>query len=223
MLKKKSLPLFVLLTAGIYVFVIPPEPVPLKVVFKLIPMMLILLYAFRQLPPKPAPPMRLIIIGLFFCMLGDAFIAFSFVAGLGAFLVGHVFYLTGFIKMSSLNKVRLYAVFPIAFYSFIIGRQLIAALLRGGEDGLVIPVVAYMLVISVMALTAILTGNGWATAGSLLFVLSDSILSWNRFVSDIPFSDVLIMTTYYSAQLLIATSLSSIGKLEMEEIKERIV
>ncbi|WP_113971167.1 lysoplasmalogenase [Rossellomorea aquimaris] len=211
-MKKMLLPILIGIMAALYLFIIPAEPLALKIVFKLIPMLLIILYAFRQLPAKPAPAMRLIIIGLFFCMLGDGFIAVQFVAGLGAFLIGHVFYLTGFIKMSRMNKTRLATLLPIGLYSFIIGRQLIAALQTEGNDGLVIPVIAYMLVISLMALTAILTGNRWATAGSILFVISDSILSWNMFVSAIPYSDVLIMTTYYTSQFLIAHSLASLGK-----------
>ncbi|WP_367379310.1 lysoplasmalogenase [Rossellomorea aquimaris] len=222
MLKKWMLPILIVLISAIYLFVIPPEPLTLKIVFKLIPMVLIILYALRQLPARPAPAMRLIVIGLFFCMLGDGFIALSFIAGLGAFLVGHIFYLMGFIKMSRINKSRLTAILPIGMYSFIIGRQLIAALQTDGNDGLVIPVVAYMLVISLMALSAILTGNPWAAAGSILFVISDSILSWNMFVSAIPYSDVLIMTTYYSAQFLIATSLGSIGKTVRHEEGKRI-
>lgn len=197
--------------AFIYMFIIPNEPLALKIVFKLIPMALIIFYAFCKLSAKPTPGQRLIIIGLFFCMLGDGFIAVSFVAGLGAFLVGHLFYLTGFLKTSRMNKIRMAAILPISLFSFLIGRQLIASLVTEGSNQLVIPVVAYMLVISLMAFSAILTGNIWAAAGSILFVISDSILSWNMFVSGIAYSDVLIMTTYYSAQFLIASSLSAIG------------
>ncbi|MFP3472641.1 lysoplasmalogenase family protein, partial [Micrococcus sp. SIMBA_144] len=67
---------------------------------------------------------------------------------------------------------------------------------------------------------AIMTGNKWAISGSLLFVLSDSILSWNMFVAAIPYSDVLIMSTYYSAQFLIAGSLASFSG---DKVKEKIV
>jgi len=222
MLKKTMLPILIGIMAALYIWIIPPEPLILKIAFKLIPMLLIILYAFRQLPAKPKPAMRLIVIGLFFCMLGDGFIAVSFVAGLGSFLIGHVFYLMGFIKISRINKSRLAALLPIGLYSFIIGRQLISALQTEGNEGLVIPVVAYMLVISLMALTAIMTGNLWATAGSILFVISDSILSWNMFVSAIPYSDVLIMTTYYSAQFLIAGSLVSLGNSVRHEEGKRL-
>ncbi|MEI0736025.1 lysoplasmalogenase family protein [Paenibacillus sp. JTLBN-2024] len=43
--------------------------------------------------------------------------------------------------------------------------------------------------------------------GALLFIASDSFLSWNMFVSDIAYSDVLIMGTYYVAQFLLAGSI----------------
>jgi alkenylglycerophosphocholine hydrolase len=212
LLKNLLIPILIVLTAIFYIFIVPHEPLAIKIIFKLIPMVLIIFYAFRRLTASPEPALRFVVIGLFFCMLGDGFIAVSFVAGLGAFLVGHLFYLTGFLKMSRMSKLRLSAIIPIGFYSLIIGSQLIASLSEGGNDALVIPVMAYMLVISLMALSAILTGNKRAIAGSILFVISDSILSWNMFVSDIVYSDVFIMTTYYSAQFLIADSLASFGE-----------
>ncbi|MCM3245858.1 lysoplasmalogenase [Cytobacillus firmus] len=213
-MKNLLIPILIGLMAFLYIFIIPQEPLAMKVVFKLIPMALIIIYAFRKLPASPSPALRLVVIGLFFCMLGDGFIAVSFVAGLGAFLVGHLFYLTGFLKMADITKLRLAAIIPIGLYSWLIGRQLIASIAAEGIGMLMMPFIAYMLVISIMALSAILTGSKWAIAGSLLFVISDSILSWNMFVSGVFYSDVFIMTTYYSAQFLIACSLSSFGKRE---------
>ncbi|URT68910.1 lysoplasmalogenase [Cytobacillus firmus] len=212
-MNNRLVPILIGLMAILYIFIVPSEPLAIKVTFKLIPMGLIIFYAWQKLPASAGPPLRLIVIGLFFCMLGDGFIAVSFVAGLGAFLVGHLFYLTGFLKMSRMTKFRISAIIPIGLYSLIIGSQLVASLSGAGNVALVIPVMAYMLVISLMALSAILTGNRLAIAGSILFVISDSILSWNMFVSDIVYSDVLIMTTYYSAQFLIARSLATIGGL----------
>ncbi|MBG9587467.1 lysoplasmalogenase [Cytobacillus firmus] len=208
-MNNRLVPILIGLMAILYIFIVPSEPLAIKVTFKLIPLGLIIFYAWKKLPASAGPPLRLIVIGLFFCMLGDGFIAVSFVAGLGAFLVGHLFYLTGFLKMSRMTKLRLAAIIPIGMYSLIIGSQLIASLSEAENDALVIPVIAYMLVISLMALSAILTGNRLAIAGTILFVISDSILSWNMFVADIVYSDVLVMTTYYSAQFLIARSLAS--------------
>ncbi|MNH46089.1 YhhN-like protein [compost metagenome] len=47
--------------------------------------------------------------------------------------------------------------------------------------------------------------------GAILFTISDSVLSWNMFVSDITHSGIYIMTTYYSAQFCIAYSLKTLG------------
>lgn len=226
-MNNRLVPIFIGLMAILYIFIVPSEPLAIKVTFKLIPMGLIIFYAWQKLTANAGPPLRLIVIGLFFCMLGDGFIAVSFVAGLGAFLVGHLFYLTGFLKMSRLTKFRLAAIIPIGIYSLIIGSQLIASLSEAGNDALVIPVIAYMLVISLMALSAILTGNRLAIAGSILFVISDSILSWNMFVADIVYSDVLIMATYYSAQFLIARSLvlfrEAAGQIRaIPDVKQRL-
>ena len=209
--KKSLLPFLIGLTAILYIFFIPEEPLALKIIFKLLPMMLIILYAYRRLAVKPSAARRLILIGLFFCMLGDAFIAVSFIAGLGAFLIGHLFYLSGFFKSSRSSMIRLASIIPIALYTLFFGRQLLASLLNSGNDALMIPVIAYILIISLMALSSILTGNKWASIGSILFVISDSILSWNLFVSDISYSDALIMGTYYTAQFLIATSIATLG------------
>ncbi|KIL73885.1 lysoplasmalogenase [Bacillus badius] len=205
------LPLLIGITSVIYIFIIPADPLAFKIICKLIPMMLIILYAFRRLPVKPSTAHRLLVMGLFFCIMGDGLIAVSFVAGLGAFLIGHLFYLSSFLKVTRASKRHLLAIVPIAIYAFVIGRQLIASLLIQGNDQLVLPVIFYMLAISLMALSAVLTGNFQAIAGSTLFIISDSILSWNMFVSAIPFSDLFIMSTYYAAQFLIAGSLSSLG------------
>lgn len=213
MLKKALLlPLLILATGFVYIAFIPEEPLALKITFKLIPMFLIIFYGSRLVTGKVNTVQRLIIIGLFVCMIGDASIAVSFVAGLAAFLVGHLFYITGFWKASEMNLLRLTAIIPIAIYAFLFGRPLLAALRTDGTEELILPVIAYITVISLMALTAIMTGNKWAIIGSILFVISDSILSWNLFVSEIPYSNALIMTTYYSAQFLIATSLLSFNR-----------
>ncbi|MNL83390.1 YhhN-like protein [compost metagenome] len=70
----------------------------------------------------------------------------------------------------------------------------------------------YVTVISLMAWSAIMSGNKLAIAGSLLSVVSDSVLSWNMFVSDVTYAGPIIMLTYYSAQYLIARSLQTTPK-----------
>jgi uncharacterized membrane protein YhhN len=48
-----------------------------------------------------------------------------------------------------------------------------------------------------------------AMAGALLFIASDSILALDKFRASIPQRDLLIMSTYYGALLLIAWSVYS--------------
>lgn len=88
--------------------------------------------------------------------------------------------------------------------------------------GLVIPVMIYVTVISLMLWSAMMTGSVWAMIGSLLFVISDSILAWNMFIEDIPDAGVLIMTTYYAAQFMIARSIGSFTRTTGSLLKVKI-
>ncbi|MDR7239179.1 putative membrane protein YhhN [Neobacillus drentensis] len=205
-MKTYRLPIFILLMSLIYIFAIPSKPEAIKMLFKLIPMWLILFYAYKQIPDKKSRPHWIIWSGLFICMLGDGLIRW-FVIGLAAFLIGHLFYIAGFSRYWRFTKLSLLMILPIGLYGYVMGYHVIAALLQNHMDTLVVPVLMYIVIISLMSWTGFLSHNIWAIIGSILFVLSDSILSWNMFVSEIPHSDILIMTTYYTAQFLIAHSL----------------
>ncbi len=203
---KFALPALIALTGLLYIFVIPSEPEAVKLLFKVIPMALIIAYAYRLSADSRKRYHWLIMAGLFFCTIGDGTLRW-FVVGLSAFLVGHLFYLTAFIGRWRFSKLRFAALLPIAAFAVLMGNELDQALSADGKSSLIAPVVAYVAVICTMGWTAIMTGSRTAIAGSLLFMVSDSILSWNMFVSDIAYSGPLIMLTYYSAQFLIASSL----------------
>lgn len=205
-MKTFGLPILILLMAILYIFFIPEDPAPLKIIFKLIPMMLIILYAYLQCRSRPDTTQKILLMGLFTCMVADGLIAVSFIFGLVTFLIGHLFYVVGFTRAWRFSKIRFSMILLITLYSFLIGRPLVTAMIEGSNDQLVFPVIAYVIVISLMAWMAIMTGNKWAIAGSLFFVLSDSILAWNMFVADVPESGFFIMSTYYLAQFLIAQS-----------------
>ncbi|ACX66869.1 YhhN family protein [Paenibacillus sp. Y412MC10] len=207
-LKRYALPLFILIMSLLYIFFIPSEPLLIKLLFKLIPMWLIILFAYRQFPPRATKVHYLLLSGLFFCMIGDGTLIW-FVVGLTFFLIGHLFYTAGFLGKWRYSLPRLLSIVPIAAYSVWMGIQLVTSLNSNGEQALIFPVIAYIAVISTMLWTSVMTGNRLAMLGSLLFVISDSILSWNMFVSDILYSNVWIMTTYYAAQFLIARSISA--------------
>lgn len=206
LVKKFGLPVLILVMGILYIFVIPNNPEALKTLFKLIPMWLILIYAYKRMPAKASRPHWIIWFGLFFCMLGDGLLRW-FVIGLTAFLIGHIFYTMGFSRYRQLSKQALFILIPIGLYGLIIGFNVIGALLKDQNFTLVVPVLIYLVIILLMCWTAFLSRNKWTIIGSILFVMSDSLLSWNMFVSDILYSDILIMTSYYSAQFFIAHSL----------------
>lgn len=207
-MKKYVLPLLILLMSILYIFFIPSEPFAVKLLFKLIPMWLMIGYAFLQVPYSKTRTHYLILAGLFFCMLGDGLLVW-FVVGLAAFLIGHLFYMTGFFSQWRFSIIRFLSIVPIGVYAWLMGKELVSSLQLSSNNNLIIPVIAYITVISFMLWSAIMTGNPWAIVGSILFVISDSILAWNMFVSDISYSGILIMSTYYCAQFLIARSLSA--------------
>ncbi len=210
-MKKYILPVLILLMSLLYIFVIPSDPHAVKILFKLIPMWLIITYAYFQIPKTRARHHLLLLTGLFFCMLGDGLLSW-FVVGLSFFLVGHLFYMMGFFTKWRFSKIRFASIAPIAVYASFMGSQLVPALIRDSNESLIVPVLLYISVISLMLWSAIMTGHKWAIIGSILFTISDSILSWNLFVSDIAFSGVFIMTTYYAAQFCMAFSIQTLAR-----------
>ena len=66
-----------------------------------------------------------------------------------------------------------------------------------------IAVTVYMVVIGVMAGSAIAAGLPIAIAGALLFMLSDSMIAWNRFVAPFAGARLAIIVTYHVGQALL--------------------
>lgn len=163
------------------------------------------------MPSEKTATHSLLLIGLFFSMIGDGTLHW-FIVGLSAFLIGHLFYIAGFLKHYTFSLTRFSILIPLLLFSIFIGNRLVTSLKLDHNEGLIIPVIAYITVIAMMALLATMTENNWVAIGSILFVISDSILAWNKFISPIGYSGILVMTTYYSAQFFIAHSFKTIGR-----------
>ncbi len=73
--------------------------------------------------------------------------------------------------------------------------------------------------ICIMLGTALLQSDIVYALGALLFLFSDMILGWNKFVSPIEYNSVLVMIPYYSGQLLIwlRASVDNARRLSSEE------
>jgi uncharacterized membrane protein YhhN len=128
-----------------------------------------------------------------------------FVAGLGAFLVAHLAYLAGFWDRGPGGSAVAVAAAIVIVVVAPFGVRILTALqetpsLRG-------PVGLYMVVISAMLATALATGNVAAGVGAALFVSSDTMIAWNRFVRPFGAADVGIMVTYHLGQAALVLSL----------------
>jgi uncharacterized membrane protein YhhN len=160
-----------------------------------------------------------IVIGAMICSLaGDVLLMNPdyFIPGLVAFLLSHILYIFAYRQhqweesgnvLTGVHRTRL--AFPI----LLAGTGLVVILYPSLGD-LKIPVIVYATVITVMAMTALFRygktnqKSFWLIfAGAILFMMSDSILAVNKFLSPIENGGLWIMLTYITAQYLIVSGL----------------
>lgn len=126
----------------------------------------------------------------------------SFLFGLGAFFIAQLIYAISFFRFKAhakLSNKQWFLIVAVTSYSAAMAFYILPST---GE--LLIPVSAYLLVITLMGISAISSNlNAKVTLGALTFVASDSILSLSIFKTPLPFSAQLVMLTYYAAQFLI--------------------
>ncbi|MNI47873.1 YhhN-like protein [compost metagenome] len=65
----------------------------------------------------------------------------------------------------------------------------------------------YVVVISIMIWSAVISRSWIAIAGAILFFMSDSLLAWNMFVIPVSWAGYGVMISYYLAQFLLANSI----------------
>ncbi|CAK6437480.1 unnamed protein product [Pipistrellus nathusii] len=144
---------------------------------------------------------------LLFSALGDAFLIWPdlFLHGAMAFGVAQLLYTSTF----GFSPLRPGLLVPVALASL----PYSGLLLRHLPPDLVLPLSAYALALSAMLWRGLARG-GSARWGALLFAASDCLLSWHTFVRPLAHGRLLIMATYYAAQLLIALSALQSPKLK---------
>ncbi|MEY2407115.1 MAG: hypothetical protein QOG39_2031, partial [Acidimicrobiaceae bacterium] len=131
------------------------------------------------------------------------------VAGLGAFLVGHVCYVVGlWLDPPGALALVVAAVVVVAVVAPVAVR-IVRALRAGDDREFAPPVMAYIGVITVMVVSAIASGNVAAGIGAALFASSDTMIAWDRFVRSFAVAPVAIMVTYHLGQGLLVLSLLS--------------
>ncbi len=152
-----------------------------------------------------------VLAGLFFSLLGDVLLMLpsdSFRSGLLAFLLAHACYVFAFLTDSPFAAPAL----PFLL-CFAAACGVLPMLWAGIPARLRPPVVVYVALLLVMtsqatsrALHLRTTPAACACFGGILFLLSDSLLAWNRFRTPFPPAQAAIHATYFPAQWLIAVS-----------------
>lgn len=170
---------------------------------------LILFLAFNFNKETDKKYINLILSALVFCLMGDTFLlneAF-FLFGLAAFLLGHILFFLAFRKVYGLSNhilsLLIYGLLGIVYVSY----------LSDNLNQLLIPVIVYAVAIVLMNWQAYFLYRSEKTykhllicIGALLFMFSDSILAYNKFVQSIYLSPLLILSTYWMSIYLIAYS-----------------
>ena len=162
-----------------------------------------------------------VLVAFFFSWVGDNFLMLSgknelfFFAGVGGFFFAQLSYIYTFAKFSEKGgrgKLQKNPWLSLLFLVYVAG---MLALQFPGLEGMMKPIITiYALSLIGMSMMA-LNRSGRVGAmsfqlvfiGSLLFLLSDSMIAFDKFHSEIPLAGFLIMITYIAAQYLIMRGL----------------
>lgn len=156
-------------------------------------------------------------LGIIFSLLGDILLmlpAELFLAGLIAFLLAHLSYVIGLnpARFPVFNLASLILAGFVALPAVEVHRQLAASAHHSSQGRLALPLLIYIIVIGLMAWSALLSllRDDWQTipalavsTGALLFLLSDTLLAWQKFIAPIQDGQVKNMAAYHLGQILI--------------------
>lgn len=149
-----------------------------------------------------------VLAALFLSWAGDVAIDFSFIPGLAFFLLSQIMYITAFTRIPGKSVVlfnKLYLFIPLVLFGFVL-----VAVQYKNLNEMRVPVIIYALVILTMVAAAINRMDRVnrlsyiaVLSGAILFVISDSLISINKFYAPFRYSGIAIMSTYIIAQYLI--------------------
>ena len=155
-------------------------------------------------------------IGILLSLAGDVFLMLpkeQFIAGLVAFLLAHLAYIIGFNQSyPPFASFGLVMAIILGMTAAQLYKNIATGLVKQGKESLQKPVLAYTAVITIMLLSALLTFSRpeWDTRtattvsiGAALFMLSDAILAWNKFVQPIKNGRVMNMAAYHLGQIIL--------------------
>lgn len=175
---------------------------------------IIISYSILTKNQRNVAGLRFFMIGLVFALSGDIFLMIQemdlFIPGLASFLIMQVFYAYAFYLDNPQNLTSEFAyrrlvpflLFAIIFY-FILQPHLAGITMK-------VAVAIYALSIATMTWMSFLRKNKVSNqsfflvfSGAISFLISDSVIAIDKFISPVPFNTIWIMSTYCLAQYLI--------------------
>jgi uncharacterized membrane protein YhhN len=179
---------------------------PVQIPYKLaLPVGVLFMSSLKLLPWQMSLAMLFSCAGDFFGACGN------FLAQMAAFAIAHMFIIGYFFSRYRLGVLRrryirfsarymtvaTLLVIPVLVFAFVkIIPNAPAGVLRYGVS-------FYAVLIAVMVWAALQQRSVLFALGAILFLASDMILAWNRFVEHLPNSVVLILVPYYLAQWML--------------------
>lgn len=183
------------------VFYFTPFQVPHKLVF---PLAFLTLCSIRWAPWT-------MVLAMGFSALGDWMgTCHNFWGQMGFFALAHLAYILFFSRSCKQGRAMGKAMWKcgvVLLYGLVVG----VLVLRHVSGVLQIGVLVYMLLIMVMCAMAWMQENRYYAIGAWLFVVSDTILAWNKFVAPIEWAGYLIMVPYYLGQWVLFVQVLKIG------------
>ena len=176
---------------------------------------LVFVLAWRARPTVSPRYRHRVLTGIACSLAGDVFLMLPgdlFVPGLLAFLLAHACFIAALLDDSRFGA----SAWPLAA-CLAYGAANLALLWNAIGAPLRVPVIVYVVVLATMggqAVARALAHGGDARApaarlaarGALVFMLSDSVLAWDRFRGPLPWAGLWVLSAYYLALWWIARS-----------------
>lgn len=187
-----------------------------RYIFKPISATLMVLVILISLPDASQFEFAIILlVGMLFCVAGDISLMFesnrAFTVGLALFLIGHIVYTIAMARFNGLGSQNVWITVVLTLMA-----ALVFLYLYPGLGKMKLPVLLYIVAISVMVHTAAMTFMGdyfsqkqalSLTLGATLFYVSDAILAINRFKIPFRYNRVGLFA-YFGGQYFIALSVA---------------
>ena len=124
-----------------------------------------------------------------------------FLGGLLAFLAAHLAYIAAFRRIPGEAPIWWCVGAVVVAVLVVLALMILPVLRESPRDG--IPLVVYALVVGGMTALAWATGLVLVGIGATLFLASDALIAYDRFVREVSWGKLVIHVTYHVGQLLI--------------------